>query len=79
MAAGASSWSFEERDFQRIDRLLQGFLYDSNARCALLVDRTLARLFRTGKINDILAKTFGKPPADDLLQALTVINSISDK
>jgi predicted regulator of Ras-like GTPase activity (Roadblock/LC7/MglB family) len=38
--AGASSWSFEERDFQRIDRLLQSFLYDSNARCALLVDRT---------------------------------------
>jgi predicted regulator of Ras-like GTPase activity (Roadblock/LC7/MglB family) len=40
MAGGASSWSFEERDFQRIDRLLQAFLYDSNARCALLVDRT---------------------------------------
>jgi len=40
MAGGASSWSFEERDFQRIDRLLQSFLYDSNARCALLVDRT---------------------------------------
>jgi predicted regulator of Ras-like GTPase activity (Roadblock/LC7/MglB family) len=38
--AGASSWSFEERDFQRIDRLLQSFLYDSNARAALLVDRT---------------------------------------
>jgi predicted regulator of Ras-like GTPase activity (Roadblock/LC7/MglB family) len=40
MAGGASSWSFEERDFHRIDRLLQSFLYDSNARCALLVDRT---------------------------------------
>jgi predicted regulator of Ras-like GTPase activity (Roadblock/LC7/MglB family) len=40
MASGASSWSFEERDFQRIDRILQGFLYDSGARCALMVDRT---------------------------------------
>jgi predicted regulator of Ras-like GTPase activity (Roadblock/LC7/MglB family) len=39
MAAGASSWSFEERDFQRIDRILQSFLYDSGARCALMVDR----------------------------------------
>jgi predicted regulator of Ras-like GTPase activity (Roadblock/LC7/MglB family) len=38
--AGAASWSFEQRDFQRIERLLQGFLYESNARCALLVDRT---------------------------------------
>jgi ABC-type amino acid transport substrate-binding protein len=45
----------------------------------LLVDRTLARLFRTGKINDIMARTFGKSPADDLLQALIVINSVSDR
>lgn len=37
--AGASSWSFDERDGVRIQRLLQGFLYDSNARCVLLVDR----------------------------------------
>ena len=40
MAGGASSWSFEERDVQRIDRILQDFLYDAGARCALLVDRT---------------------------------------
>lgn len=40
MVGGAASWSFEERDFTRIDRLLQSFLYDSGARCALLVDRT---------------------------------------
>src|SRR6185295_8347185 len=42
----------------------------------LLVDRTLARLYRSGKINAILEKTFGKTPADDLLQALFVINSL---
>lgn len=39
-APRASSWSFEERDFGRIDHLLHGFLFESGARCALLVDRT---------------------------------------
>lgn len=39
-AASASSWSFEERDFARIDQLLNAFLFESGARCALLVDRT---------------------------------------
>ena len=40
MAAGAASWTFTEDDFQAITGSLQRFLYDSNARCALLVDRT---------------------------------------
>jgi len=40
MAQQAASWSFEERDAGRIDELLQSFLYESNARCALLIDRT---------------------------------------
>lgn len=40
MAAGAASWSFTEDDFGAITQSLQRFLYDSNARCALLVDRT---------------------------------------
>jgi predicted regulator of Ras-like GTPase activity (Roadblock/LC7/MglB family) len=39
MAAGAASWSFTEDDFQQITGSLQRFLYDSNSRCALLVDR----------------------------------------
>ena len=40
MAVGAaSSWSFTEDDFGAITQSLQRFLYDSNARCALLVDR----------------------------------------
>ena len=39
MAMGASSWSLQEHDQVRIERLLQAFLYDSNARCVLLVDR----------------------------------------
>jgi predicted regulator of Ras-like GTPase activity (Roadblock/LC7/MglB family) len=40
MAAGAASWSFTEDDFGAITETLQRFLYDANARCALLVDRT---------------------------------------
>ena len=40
MAVGSASWSFTEDDFAAITQMLQRFLYDSNARCALLVDRT---------------------------------------
>lgn len=37
---GAATWSFTEDDFGAITTSLQRFLHDSNARCALLVDRT---------------------------------------
>jgi predicted regulator of Ras-like GTPase activity (Roadblock/LC7/MglB family) len=37
---GSASWSFTEDDFGAITQSLQAFLKDSNARCALLVDRT---------------------------------------
>jgi len=40
MAVGAASWSFADDDFGAITQSLQRFLYDANARCALLVDRT---------------------------------------
>jgi predicted regulator of Ras-like GTPase activity (Roadblock/LC7/MglB family) len=40
MPQQAASWSFEEQDARRIDQLLQSFLYESQARCALLIDRT---------------------------------------
>src|SRR5881394_2573986 len=40
MAAGSASWSFTEEDFAAITASLQAFLKESNARCALLVDRT---------------------------------------
>jgi predicted regulator of Ras-like GTPase activity (Roadblock/LC7/MglB family) len=40
MPAGAASWSFTEDDFGAIQRALQHFLHESNARCALLVDRS---------------------------------------
>src|SRR5919112_815327 len=40
MAAGATTWSFTEGDFGAITQSLERFLQESNARCALLVDRT---------------------------------------
>ena len=40
MPAGAASWSFTEEDFARITQVLQRFLFDSNARCTLIVDRS---------------------------------------
>jgi len=38
--SGASSWSFREDDFRRIQTILSAFLGESNARTALIVDRT---------------------------------------
>src|SRR3979490_2337087 len=40
MALGTASWSFTEDDFAAITESLQRFLHESNARCALLVDRS---------------------------------------
>ena len=40
MSAGSASWSFTEDDFGAITTSLQKFLFESNARCALLVDRS---------------------------------------
>ena len=40
MSVGSASWSFTEDDFGAITKSLQKFLFDSNARCALLVDRS---------------------------------------
>ncbi|MGH7647056.1 MAG: roadblock/LC7 domain-containing protein [Gemmatimonadaceae bacterium] len=54
MPVGAASWSFTEDDYSAILRSLQQFLYDSNARSALLVDRS-------GQ----LVATVGEPPQFD--------------
>lgn len=40
MAVGSASWSFTEDDFAAITHSLQRFLQESDARCALLVDRS---------------------------------------
>ena len=37
---GAASWSFSEDHYRQIQQHLAAFLRESNARCALLVDRT---------------------------------------
>lgn len=52
--SGASSWSFREEDARRIDGILNGFLRESVARTALIVDRA-------GQ----LVATVGEPPAFD--------------
>ena len=63
--AGAASWSFEERDFHRIERLLQGFLYESNARCALLVDRTGQLVATVGEQPEFDSTAFASLAAAD--------------
>ena len=45
----------------------------------LLVDRTLARLYRSGRFSAIFARTFGQEPMDDILKAMVLINSLPDK
>ena len=57
--AGAASWSFNENDFKQIQTHLQAFLRDSNARCALLVDR-----------NGQLVATVGDTPVTDTILEL---------
>jgi len=45
----------------------------------LVVDRTLARLYRSGRIQALLEKSFGKAPSDDLLKAMFAINALPDR
>jgi ABC-type amino acid transport substrate-binding protein len=45
----------------------------------LLVDRTLAQLYRSGKISAILERTFGKGEPPDMLRAMFLINSLPEK
>src|SRR6186713_10791 len=40
MPVGAASWSFTEDDFAAITESLNRFLYESSARCTMLVDRS---------------------------------------
>ncbi len=54
MSGSASSWSFREDDSRKIETVLAGFLRESNARTALIVDRT-------GQ----LVATVGEPPVFD--------------
>ncbi len=65
MAAGAASWSFTEDDFQAITGSLQRFLYDSNSRCALLVDRAGQLVATVGEAPAFDATAFASLTAAD--------------
>lgn len=65
MAGGASSWTLGEADAQRIDRILQTFLYESQARCALLVDRTGQLITTQGERPEFDSTAFASLAAAD--------------
>ena len=44
----------------------------------LLVDRTLAGLYRSGAIVPIYTKSFGRVPPSDIIKAMFVLNSLPD-
>jgi predicted regulator of Ras-like GTPase activity (Roadblock/LC7/MglB family) len=46
---GAATWSLDESDYQRITAQLNDLLKESNARCALLVDRAGQLLASAGE------------------------------
>lgn len=46
---GAGSWSLDEGDYHKITEQLSGLLKESNARCAMLVDRTGQLLANAGE------------------------------
>jgi hypothetical protein len=48
------------------------------AAAGTLVDKTLARLYRTGKIKSILARTFGNGPMDETLNTMFLINALPE-
>ena len=47
--SGASSWSLDEGDYRKITDHLNALLKESNARCAILVDRAGQLLANTGE------------------------------
>ena len=65
MAAGAASWSFTEDDFEAITGSLQKFLFDCNARCALLVDRAGQLVATVGEAPNFDATAFASLTAAD--------------
>ncbi len=65
MPVGSASWSFTQEDFDAITQSLQRFLGDSNARCALLVDRTGQLVATVGEKPRFDATTFATLTAAD--------------
>jgi len=65
MPAGAASWSFTEEDFARITQVLQRLLFDSNARCSLIVDRSGQLVTTVGDRPNFDATAFASLTAAD--------------
>src|SRR5690606_3124412 len=65
MSAGAASWAFTEDDYASITEALQRFLFDSNARCALLVDRNGQLVATVGEQPDFDPTAFATLTAAD--------------
>jgi predicted regulator of Ras-like GTPase activity (Roadblock/LC7/MglB family) len=63
--SGASSWSFREDDSRRIQSILNGFLGESNARTALIVDRTGQMVSTAGETPAFDATAFASLTAAD--------------
>jgi predicted regulator of Ras-like GTPase activity (Roadblock/LC7/MglB family) len=63
--SGASSWSFREDDSRRIQSILGAFLNESNARTALIVDRTGQMVSTAGEAPAFDATAFASLTAAD--------------
>jgi len=63
--SGASSWSFREDDSRRIQSILNAFLGESNARTALIVDRTGQMVSTAGETPAFDATAFASLTAAD--------------
>jgi predicted regulator of Ras-like GTPase activity (Roadblock/LC7/MglB family) len=63
--SGASSWSFREEDSRRIQSILSTFLSESNARTALIVDRTGQMVSTAGETPAFDATAFASLTAAD--------------
>jgi predicted regulator of Ras-like GTPase activity (Roadblock/LC7/MglB family) len=65
MNPSSASWSFEERDAHLIERVLLSFIRESDARCALLVDRTGQLITTVGEQPDFDFTAFASLAAAD--------------
>jgi predicted regulator of Ras-like GTPase activity (Roadblock/LC7/MglB family) len=65
MPVSAASWSFTEEDSAGITQVLQRFLFESNARCALLVDRSGQLVATVGERPNFDATAFATLTAAD--------------
>lgn len=65
MALGASHWSFDHQDYEKIHGVLNDLLYQSNARCTLLVDRTGQLVATVGEKPNFDATAFASLTAAD--------------